>query len=58
MYAQITKFDADVCVAGFYVHIDGVDHADNPHNQQIFANSDDTKLFSILDYNIAERRCQ
>jgi len=50
LYKRITQFNADVCIAGFYVQIDGINYEDNPHNKQIFANSDDTKLFSILDY--------
>lgn len=51
LYNQIRKFDADVCIGGFYVHYsDNNDDPNNPHTRDIFKNSDDNKLFSILDY--------
>ena len=50
LYEQITKYNADVCFAGFWVHIGNNDDANNIHNKQIFANVNDCDLFSVLDY--------
>ncbi len=50
LYNQITKFDADCCIAGFYIYNNGNIHIDHLHNKQIFSNIDDTKPFSIFDY--------
>lgn len=50
LYTKITEFDADVCFAGFWVHIGAVDNSDNPHNKKIFAFSNDKKNFTIEDY--------
>ena len=50
LYKKIKEFDADVCIAGFWVHVHGNNDGNNIHNRQIFSNSDDTKLFSMYDY--------
>lgn len=50
LYNRISKFNADVCIGGFWLHTEGKDCADNPHNRQIFANTNDKRLFSIFDY--------
>lgn len=50
LYEKITDFNADVCFAGFWVHIGTNDDADNPHNKLIFSNINDNSLFKIDDY--------
>lgn len=50
LYAQTTNFNADVCIAGFWVHIGNNNDENNIHNKQIFANVKDDELFSVFDY--------
>lgn len=50
LYNRISEFNADVCIGGFWLHTETTDSADNTHNRQIFANTNDKRLFSIFDY--------
>ncbi len=53
LYNQITKFDADVCIASFYEYKSDSTFPDGSHNKKFMEtidNTDNKKLFSILEH--------
>ena len=50
LYDKAEKSKADVVFAGFYIHNSKGNNGNHLHNRQIFENSDDTHLFSIMEH--------